>query len=454
MGISLQLAEFVHDTRFEDIPVSVVEEQKKSIIDAVGITLGASTLGDGCKDFVEMAEQFASGGSPEATVIGFNKKLPMIWAAFANASMAHSLDYGDTNQRTPLHSNSSTFPTALALAEKLGNVSGKELMTALIVGSETACRVSSAILAPLEKYGFYMPPILTSFGATAAACKLLDLSPKQIVDALSFNLTQTTCSSELTNAPTTIVRSVREAFAAKNALISAFAAKRGLSGFTEPLEGKNGFYHAYARGEEHMENVTKDLGKDYLCESLYFKLWPSCGGTHGTINCLLNIKEKYHPNLEDIQEIHCILHERNRQLVEPLEVKRAPTTSMVGKFSIPYTGAVAMVKGNVTLSSFEPEVFSDNSVKTLASKFTYEVNKDWTSSSKNTVIVTMKDGTKYEYDYVRDLSRTPMDKVVAKMKSCAQYAFVPVDDERLNQIVETIKCFEKLGSVTEFTNLL
>ena len=454
MGISLQLAEFVHDTRFEDIPSSVVEEQKKSIIDAIGITLGASTLGDGCKDFVEMAEQFASGGAPEATVIGFNKKLPMIWAAFANASMAHSLDYGDTNQRTPLHSNSSTFPTGLALAEKLGNVTGKELMTALIVGSETACRVASAIIAPLEKYGFYMPPILTSFGATAAACKLLDLSPKQIVDALSFNLTQTTCSSELTNAPTTIVRSVRESFAAKNALIAAFAAQRGLSGFSEPLEGKNGFYHAYARGEEHIENVTKDLGKDFLCESLYFKLWPSCGGTHGTINCLLNIVEKYHPKLEDIQEIHCILHERNRQLMEPLEVKRAPTTSMVGKFSIPYTGAVAMVKGNVTLSSFEPEVFSDKLVKEVASKFTYEVNEAWVSSSKNTVVLTMKDGTKYEHDYVRDMSRTPFEKVVDKARSCAQYAYVPVSDSRFNKIVDTVIGFEEMKNVHEFTDLL
>ena len=113
---------------------------------------------------------------------------------------------------------------------------GKELMTALIVGSETACRVSSAILAPLEKYGFYMPPILTSFGATAAACKLLDLSPKQIVDALSFNLTQTTCSSELTNAPTTIVRSVREAFAAKNGVVRSTCDGIGMGiGFTLAL---------------------------------------------------------------------------------------------------------------------------------------------------------------------------------------------------------------------------
>ena len=116
MNISKALAEFVVRTSFEDIPSYVIQNQKKSIMDAVGITYGASTLGDGCLQMVQLAEELAAGGRGEATVLGFDKKLPVSWAAFANAAMAHSLDFGDTHQRSTIHSNSSSFPAALAVA--------------------------------------------------------------------------------------------------------------------------------------------------------------------------------------------------------------------------------------------------------------------------------------------------------------------------------------------------
>lgn len=72
-----------------------------------------------------------------------------------------------------------------------------------------------------------MPTIYTSFGATAAACKLMKLTAEEIVDAFSFNLCQTTCSSELMNNAGTVMRSVREAFSARNAVLSAQIAKKG-----------------------------------------------------------------------------------------------------------------------------------------------------------------------------------------------------------------------------------
>lgn len=140
--ISYELSKFVEQTNFDDIPPEVIETQKKSILDGIGITLGAATLGDGCRAFVELAEEDSAGGKGEATVIGFDKKLPAVWAAFANAAMAHSLDFGDTQMDAVVHSNASTFPAALAVAEKLGDITGKELLTALVVGSEVACRVS------------------------------------------------------------------------------------------------------------------------------------------------------------------------------------------------------------------------------------------------------------------------------------------------------------------------
>lgn len=142
MGISDQLAKFVAETNYEDIPLWVIETQKKSILDSIAITLGAAALGDGCRSFVDLARENSSGGAGEATVIGFGEKMPASWAAFANAAMAHSLDFGDTQMDAVVHSNASTFPAALAMAEKLDHVDGKRLLTALVLGSEVACRIS------------------------------------------------------------------------------------------------------------------------------------------------------------------------------------------------------------------------------------------------------------------------------------------------------------------------
>ncbi|MBT9775492.1 MmgE/PrpD family protein [Clostridium sp. MCC353] len=458
MGISYELAEFIANTNYEDIPSYVMETQKKSILDAVGITFGAASLGDGCRQFVELAVENSSEGKGEATVIGFDKKLPAGWAAFANAAMAHSLDFGDTQMDAVVHSNASTFPAALAVAEKLGNVDGKKLLTALVLGSETACRISLGANEDLEKYGFYMPTIYTSFGATAAVCKLLGLTPRQIVDAFSFNLCQTTCSSELMNNSKTVMRSVREAFSARNAVLSGQIAAKGLNGFEEPLEGKLGFYHAYARDNCSLDRVVEGLGKKYYAGTLYFKLWPSCAGTHPAITAVKSLAAEHGIKPEEIERIHVVTSQRNRMLMEPEEIRKAPTTSIIGKFSIPYTASVALIRGDVTLDDFLPEAFKDREVLKLASKFTYEANENWGKAEGMNTDVTIYTGRgNFHYFYTEigiSQKETSFEELELKLQSCARHALTPKTDEELKNLAEIIGNMEKLSSIEEFTSLL
>ena len=458
MGISTKLAEFVAQTSYEDIPAYVFETQKKSILDAVGITLGAATLGDGCQSFVELATENSYGVQGDATVIGFARKLPAPWAAFANASMAHSLDFGDTQMHAIVHSNASTFPAALAVAEKLGNVDGKTLLTALVIGSEVACRVSLGSNEDLEKYGFYMPPIYTSFGATAAVCKLLGLSAEQIVDAFTFNLCQTTCSSELMNNTNTVVRSVREAFAAKNAVMSGLIAQKGLKGFAEPLEGKNGFYHAYARDNCDLERPLEKLGEYFDAGTLYFKLWPSCAGTHPAIKTVKMLVAENKITPDEIQRIHVVTSQRNRMLMEPEDIRKAPETSIIAKFSIPYTAAVAIMRGDVTLDDFQPDALQDKAVRDLTAKFTYAVNEDWGKvEGMNTDVTIYTDRGKFHHFYT-EIGVPPRDatfeELEVKLRSCARHAIIPVSEERLEKLIKTVENLQDVQNISELTTLL
>ncbi len=377
LNISRELAHFVAETDYEHLPRPVIENQKKSLLDGIAITFGAGTLGDGVKEMLQIAEDLAAHGDPEATVIGFDKKLPAAWAAFANASMAHSLDFGDTHQKSTIHSNSSSMPAALALAERLGNVSGRDFLTALVVGSETAIRIAMAADTNTTEDGFYPPTIYSSYGATAAAAKILGLNEEQIISAFSFNLCQTMCSSELTNNKKTAVRSVREAFAARNAITACYMAKENMIGFSDPLEGKLGFYHTFLHDRYTPERALEGLGSRYEAADLTYKAWPCCFGTHSAITIARQIRREGLFRPDEIRHIQVSVGAQNKMLFEPLEERRNPESSIIGKFSIPFTLAEAFLKGNVTLESFSDENLHSPEVRSLASKIDYTYMDEW-----------------------------------------------------------------------------
>jgi 2-methylcitrate dehydratase PrpD len=457
VNLSETLARFVADTEYDAIPQTVLETQKKSILDGIAITLGAATLGDGCRQFVALAGENAAGAPGDATVIGFDGKLPAVWAAFANGSMAHSLDFGDTQLHAFIHSNASTFPAALALAERRG-ASGRDLLAALVLGSEVACRVSLGVLEDLEKYGWYMPPVYTSFGATAACCKILRLPPEQIVAALSFNLCQTTCSSELINNKDTVVRSVREAFAARNAVTSALIATKGLKGFEAPLEGASGFYQAYARGNWADTRVLASLGETFEAGALSFKLWPSCAGTHPVIGSVMQLAREHHIQPAEIERIHVVVSQRNRMLCEPFAIRIAPESAIIAKFSIPYTASVALLKSRVALEDFNREALADADVLALAAKFTYAVNENWGKDDSMNTDVTIHSRRGEFHTFYSEAANahqeTTFDDLAAKLRSCAAYAAQPFSAERLDQIVAAVRQLESLQDIRELTALL
>jgi len=459
MDMARELAQFIVNTNYEDIPEYVIETQKKSIIDQTAITLGASTLGYGCDQMVQLAKELASGGKEEATVVGYDCKLPAAWAAFANGAMAHALDFGDMQMYAHVHSNASPYPAGIAVAERLGNVTGKQLLTALVIGSEVACRISLGVRQDLEKFGFYMPTIYTSFGATATVCKLLGLNEDQCVDALTFNLCQTTCSAELINSGQTPVRGIREAFASRNAVVSAYMAQKGLKGFDNPLEGPLGFYMAYGRETPNRERAMKDLGKVFYAGTLYYKLWPTCASTHSALRCITKLMKEQGLKPEEIERIHVEAPIRTKIVLEPDDEKKHPHTSIVAKFSIPYTCSVTLFDGTVGIGDFNDESYNRKDVNEMADKFTHEINENWgKDEAMNTrVTVYTKDRgelTEFYTEVGVDPEVTPYEDVVLKLKNCAKFASHKRTEEQLDKLAEAVKNLDQLSDIREFTKYL
>jgi 2-methylcitrate dehydratase PrpD len=453
-GVSEALARLVSKTRYEALPAATVEMTKRCLLDAVGVTLAASTLGEGCAAFVELALE--QGGVSESCVIGYRRKLPALMAAFANGAMAHALDFEDTHERSLLHPNAAAVPAALAVAQALGQVSGKELLVALAVGCEVVCRLGDALRVGLDEYGWYPPPILGAFGATAAAGRLYGLDTRQMLDAFSLTLNQATCSAEIKHSPLSLVRGVRDAFAAKAGVLSAQLARKGVRGFDAPFEGEAGFFALYARGQYDPDAIGERLGEHFAVESISFKPWPSCRGTHACIELALDLAQRHRLRPERIARVRVFGPPLARMLAEPLQHKRRPSTAIDAKFSIPFTVATALRHGAVALQHFTQDCLQDEAVLELAARVDFEslpAASSAESASGGALVIETHAGETHRGQvaapYGHPQHPMSLQALLAKFEDCARHARSELLPESLRVIADRALSIEQLDDVSE-----
>lgn len=359
------LCAFVADTQFAALPQTTRHAAKRVLLDATGVIMGASGMVDCTQPFIELACQSGEGRS---AILGTGHRVPASAGAFANGALAHALDFEDTFELSPGHPNASLVPALIAVAQSHGPVSGEQFLTALAVGCDISCRMALALEQRLEVNGWYPPPILAGFGAAAGAASLLGLTASQVRDALSLTLCQVTMPGEIKHSAITQIRAVREAFPAQAAIQSALLARAGVIGVEQPLEGKSGFYALYAGRHWSAQTLLDRIGEHFWIESLTFKPWPSCRGTHAYIQMAMDLQRQHGFSADDVEEVTASISAHMPMLFEPEESRRRPSSAIEGKFSIPYTLGLALVRGHVSLDDFGPEDLRDPELLALAAK--------------------------------------------------------------------------------------
>ncbi len=427
-----------------------VDATRKSLLDALGVTLAAGGLCDACRAFVNLAVH--TGGHAQSSIIGFGTKVPIAMAALANGAMAHALDFEDSHDTALVHPNAAAIPAALAVAEAVGPITGRQFIAALAVSCDLVCRLGAAFTKNPIEYGWYPPPILGAFGATAAAGKLLGLSSSQLLDAFSLTLCQATCSAELRYNPHSDIRAVRDAFAAQAGIQSALLAQQGVRGFEAPFEGKAGLYRLYADGHYTPGLLTADLGRKFAGADLSFKPWPACRGTHAYIEAALSILKEYAVDPGNITRVHATVSGLNVMLCEPLEAKQHPATAIDAKFSLPFVVATALMKNRVQLDDFLPSALMDPQVLALAAKMTFEVDHgiDPAAATQGALTVyTSKDRYDKKVKYALGNPQNPMSRsaLVEKFMHCASQAAHAYKETDLSILVDRIWALEEATDV-------
>jgi 2-methylcitrate dehydratase PrpD len=364
-----RLAAFTTGLAFEAIPSDVVETAKLHLLDTLGCGLAAhaldvATAGRGVAD--EMR------GTSEATVIGLGRRLPAAQAALANAMLCHGLDFDDTHADAVCHVTVVVGPAALAAGEAR-EASGRDVLAALVGGSEVVARLGMAAPGAFHRRGFHPTSACGIFGATAAAARLDGLDARTATRALGIagSLAGGLLAFLEDGAPT---KPIHPGWAAHGAIVAARLAARGAAGPAAVLECRHGLYDAFV-GEAHpaLERELADLGARWETRRIAIKPYPACHYAHGALGAAEQATGGQPLAPDEIADVVVTVPEAAVPIVlEPAAAKRAPRTDYEGKFSLPYSTAALLVRGAVGVETFTEKAIGDPVVLEVARRVRYE----------------------------------------------------------------------------------
>jgi len=363
-----------------------------------------------------------------------------------------------------------TIPVALAVGEGMGGVSGREFIAAIAAGMDVMTRLTRAITVPdwTMTEGWFATQLFGFVAGAVTAARLMRLTGEQMENAMGIGFNQMSGTRQMAEGSATHMRSMQAGFSGQGAVLAADLARRGIIGSRAVVEGRYGIFRTYIRGGEADWNaIVGGLGTRFpLLDDHGFKVWPACAYTRTTNAATLHLREKHGLRPEDIETITIVGGTGGtQQLCEPLEKKRRPQTGIDGKFSIPFTTAVMMAKGNVTLRDYTAAGLTDAAVLAMADRVGYRAGAEAITGkggssdvSRTAVEIVTKDGRRFEHRST-GVPGDPQHPVgwgalEAKFRDCVSFSARPVSAAGVDGAIAAIRELEKAADATAIVRAL
>ncbi|MEU4317831.1 MmgE/PrpD family protein [Nocardia fluminea] len=346
LTIAQRLAEFAHSTRERGADADVRADAARRILDVLGNSLAAlNTPAAGAVH--ALVEECA--GRPQATRLGRAGRVPAISAALWNGTLAHALDFDDTQLPSVLHPSASVVPAALAAAEAAGS-SGAALLDAVAVGIEVTARLGLAGYdaalgnSIFFERGLHATAICGAVGGAVAAAMLAGLDTTGIVHTIGIAASMGSGLLEANRTGGTVKR-VHCGWAAHGAVTAATLAKHGLTGPPTVIEGRFGLLQAFCGDHADPAVICAGLGEQWELLGVFFKPYPCNHFTHAGIDAALRLRGR---GITADRIDRLILGAPTpalRTIGEPASAKQRPESGYHAAFSGPYTVAAALLGG-------------------------------------------------------------------------------------------------------------
>ncbi len=443
----IALCRMVVGTSYLDLPGKVIEQAKRSILDTLAVTIGGSAM-EGIPAIVELVKD--KGGKPESIIPFYGGKVPASEAALAIGPMSRAMDMGDIHDEA-LHCSEYILPALLAATGLKHKVTGKELITAFILGQEVLIRIGTAYRAGSGASSAGRNSGHFIFGCVAAVGKLVGLSRDELEEAEGIASEMTQPHLRLMYSPATLMIRTHHGFICQDAINACLLARKGISGPRHGVLAAPAGYLGLAGWDTDPAVLTGGLGEKWEINGLMMKHYPSVISTQAAIDAILEQMKEHDFKAEDIARIEIDAVSRS-VTNEARQAMWHPRTVPECQFSLPYTVATAAYDGDVFLESYTPQARARQNVRDLMSRISIKDDAGLPPRAAR-VHTTLKDGRKYSKEYLRakghPLNPFTTLELVAKFKKCVRYSAYELNEAVVDAVLDALLHLEEVDDVVE-----
>jgi len=341
--------QFIHGTRWRDLPAPIQNQARRCLLDTLGAALGGHQTA-----LSRIVHEFAAaaygGGGARLWLDGRAVSPP--GAALANGMTIDALDVHDGALAVKGHAGVAVVPAALAAVALDGDrpVSGQELLTALVVGYEVALRAGVALHATACDY--HTSGAWNALGCAAVVARRLELGPEQTRHALGI--------AEYHGPRSPMMRCIDHPTMLKDG--SGWGAMTGVGA---AMLARAGFTGAPALTVDAPEVAATwaDLGARWRITEQFFKPWAVCRWAQPAIAGALALQRDHAIPFAAIERIAVTTFHQATRLA-----CRRPTTTEEAQYSLPFPVAAALAHGRLGLAQLDGAGLAEPRVLRLADR--------------------------------------------------------------------------------------
>jgi len=453
-------ARFVEEVSFDAIPADALHIGKRCLLDGLGLLIAGSEEHT-VQILADEAEE--TGGRPDALLLSRGKtKVPAPTAARVLGTAGHAHDWDDSQVSVdPAHVYGLlTHPTipplssALVMAQKLGPVDGQNFMLAFLTGFEVECKISEWMLPEHYLRGFHSSGTVGTFGAFAAAAKLLGLRGDPLRSG--FGIAASFAAGIRCNFGT-MTKPLHVGRAAENGVTAALLAARGFTADPDALDGPWGFYAVHGGGVS-AEKVSQEFGKPWAIvePGVSIKPYPCGVLTHPTIDLM---QKMIADNNVFPDQIESVTVYAGSNILNPIRYPIA-ANHLQAKFSLPAALAMIALARKAGKKEFSDEFVGSPPMQAMQKRITTEldpaIEQMGFDKMRSRIALRLKDGKiidgwadeRYRGGPENPLSDSELE---AKVRSCCEGV---LNERQQAALIEAGRSILKLPDTNRLPQLL
>jgi len=433
-------AEFVENITFSALPAEAVRIGARCLLDGLGLIVAGSEEPT-VQLLVEDAEQ--TGGRADALLLSRGStKVPAPMAARVLGTAGHAHDWDDSQVSVdPAHVYGLlTHPTipplssALAVAQKIGRIDGQIFMLAFLTGFEVECKISEWMLPQHYVKGMHSSGTVGTFGAYAAAAKLLQLNGDRLRSG--FGIAASFAAGIRCNFGT-MTKPLHVGRAAENGVTAALLAARGFTADPAALDGPWGFYAVHGGGVS-TEKISQGFGKVWTIvePGVSIKPYPCGVLTHPTIDLMLKLVTENAIKPDDIENVEVYA---GTNILNPIRYPIA-ANHLQAKFSLPAALAMIALARRAGKKEFSDEFVGSAPMQAMQKRITTEldpeIEKMGFDKMRSRIVIRLKNSRQVEGwadERYRGGPENPLSDadLEAKVRSCCEGVLHPDEQTKL-----------------------